>query len=446
MTKKTALLLILFVFMAMRISATTTDNKELTTDTITTGMTADPIPAEHDISYTILSQKNYNVFSFLRHYMGIAKKEMKGMKGNAMSSGGMMKGLMKKEKGKQRPIINVLRGKYHTAVIKYPTTDIDGKPIETSALLLWHNRKQINEVLYTNHGTRVGNIDAPTDGFSPEIFFCTSGALIIMPDYIGAGITHDRSEPYLVAQHNGDVAVDGYLAGLKFAKENIKNFSADYNGYIIGYSEGGSVSLAALRSLQQRSEERQKMLNVKRVVCGDGPYDLGATFETYLKEDSMLLPLVIPLAINGIMTGYPDSVKTLKYEECFTDTALATGIPQTIRANNGSTMQLLSFNKKVKCAKDVLSDKIMGMNTPEYRRLFSLLERQNLCKGWEPKYPVLFFHDKGDTIVPFINMEHAVQGLKNEYVMDPIILDEGNDHFGGMGFMLKNVMLGKLYK
>lgn len=404
----------------------------------------DKIPAEHDITYSVLSHNEYTALQFYNYYISKAQELMSTMPSSS-SSGMSSKDYLKKLLSNYSSLKGKLIGKYYTTQIQYTTTDIDNNPIEASALLVWHNSGTINEVLYSNHGTRAGDFDSPSNGFSPEVFFSVSGALVIIPDYIGDGITRGMSEPYLVAQNGGDVAVDGYLAGLKYAKENISNFSSSYSGYIVGYSQGGSVSLAALRSVQQRSAARQEMLNVKRCVCGDGPYDLEATFKTYLSQSTLMLPVVLPLAINGMMAGYPDWVKDLDYNSCFTSDALATGVPQAIHNNNGTTGDLMGFYSSGGSANDILASKITNRSGTDYDLLIKLLKRQNLCTGWTPKYPILFIHDKGDTVVPYVNMTNAASGLNSSLVTTQTI-DEGGDHYGGAIYVMTKIMAGQLYK
>jgi len=80
------------------------------------------------------------------------------------------------------------------------------------------------------------------------------------------------------------------------------------------------------------------------------------------------------------------------------------------------------------------------------------MDRQNLCKGWQPVYPLQFFHCNPDGIVSYDNFVNAYKGLKNNYVLQPDTpsADSISDyplvqHIYGMTLMLSNVLNGKYY-
>jgi hypothetical protein len=77
-------------------------------------------------------------------------------------------------------------------------------------------------------------------------------------------------------------------------------------------------------------------------------------------------------------------------------------------------------------------------------RLLMVMDRQNLCKGWMPKYRLKLIHSNPDGVVPFANFEEAYANLKNNYVEEPTIITPKTNnallqHINGMLVMIEEV-------
>lgn len=314
---------------------------------------------------------------------------------------------------------------YKTARIQYTTLDQHLQPVTVSALVVYPLLKRIKNVMLINHGTKIGPLMVPTQYTSIEGVMAATGSLCIMPDYIGMGASSSHSDPYMNAEVSGRTSVDALLTLLDYAKAKKLLLDSNYKSYILGYSQGGSVSLAALRQVQQLDAATQQRLHLQKVICGDGPYDLKYTFESYLNDfqegKNIAHGLVVPTMINGMLNSYPEEAAAagMKYESFFTDWALSTGIPQDIRNNKDSNLlKVLGYS-------DVPLDKILNMDyMAQYQNLLlEMMDRQNLCTGWAPQYKLQLLHVNPDGVVPFGNMERAYEGLNNENMLDPIILN-----------------------
>ena len=313
---------------------------------------------------------------------------------------------------------------YKTVRIEYTTLDQDMKPVTASALIVYPLLRKMDKVMLINHGTQIGFTMVPTQYTSVEAAMAATGALCILPDYIGLGSSSNHPDLYLNHEVHGRTSVDALLALLDYAKAKKLQLNSNYKSYIVGYSQGGSVSLASLRRVQQLDKATQDRIRLDKVYCGDGPYNLRRTFETYVEDfengKELGLGSVIPLVINSMFNIYPIEVADLDYEDFFTEWALSTGVPQAIKNNSENVIDMLvKFNGKN-------LDQILNMEYTEAHpdhldRLLELMDRQNLCQGWQPEYSLKLLHGNPDGVVPFSNFEEAVAGLSNEKVETKVV-------------------------
>ena len=313
---------------------------------------------------------------------------------------------------------------YKVVRIEYTTLDQDMLPVKASALIVHPLVRKMDKVMLINHGTQIGIAMIPTKYTSVEAAMAATGALCILPDYIGLGSSASHPDLYLNHEVHGRTSVDALIALLDYAKEKKLWLDKNYKSYIVGYSQGGSVSLASLRRVQQLDQATQARINLQKVYCGDGPYDLRRTFETYVEDfnngKELGLGSVVPLVINSMFNSYPSEVQDINYEDFFTPWALSTGVPQAIRNNDENMIDMLiKFNGKN--LDEILNMEYTASHPDHLARLLGLMYRQNLCHGWQPKYPVKLLHSNPDGVVPFSNFEEAVEGLNNEYVETKVL-------------------------
>lgn len=339
---------------------------------------------------------------------------------------------------------------YKTVRIEYQTTDEAMRPITASALIVYPLLKRMNKVMLLNHGTQIGFMMVPTQYTSVEGIMAATGALCVMPDYIGLGSSKKHPDLYLNHDVHGRTSVDALLALLDYAKAKRLPLDSNYKTTILGYSQGGSVSLASLRRVQQLDAATQARIRLDRVFCGDGPYDLRRTFETYMEDYEAGKPMglgsVIPLVINSMFNSYPDEMAGINYEDFFTAEALKTGVPQAIRQNREGILDMVVWLNG-KNLGQILNIPYIEANPEHLNRLLGLMDRQNLCKGWTPEYKLKLLHCNPDGVVPFSNFEEAVEYLKNDKVETEvvdintkIISDPLLQHIYGMLVMLAEIM------
>lgn len=82
--------------------------------------------------------------------------------------------------------------------------------------------------------------------------------IVIAPDYEGYGVTKDAPHPYLSQRLTAQQMLDGVKYGLelyqKVAKESetLLPMKSDWRSFCMGYSQGGAVSLATHREIEEQ--------------------------------------------------------------------------------------------------------------------------------------------------------------------------------------------------
>lgn len=337
---------------------------------------------------------------------------------------------------------------YTSKQIVYETPDQNGRLVKASAIITIPNERPIQRVYLVNHGTHIGDVMVPSNGMFMEETIASAGALCVFPDYIGLGASSDLPELYLNAKVHGSTSTDALLAALDYAKKTGLLTNDDFGTYSMGYSQGGAVTLATLRHIQQMPENQQKLLHLKKVLCGDGPYSLRQTFETYMTDykagKKMGLPSVIPMVMSSIFHSYQEELKDINYKDMFTTKAWLTGVPKAVYDNKANMVDVMLLWTNFDLG-DVLNMKYLDSHPQEFELLLQLMERQDLTKGWELKYPAHFLHANPDEVVPFSNYEAVEKNLKNDMFRGTIITpDEGSSplkqHGGGITTFIEKIM------
>lgn len=205
-----------------------------------------------------------------------------------------------------------------TYTYSYRSHDASGDTIRLTALIGWPKADvRPKNLIIGCHITitddakapsNFGNSDATSDvgmlmmytigGNAPS-----SNSLVIMPDYEGYGGTVSRTHPYLCQELTARQVIDAVRAGMKLFKEQNGEMSDSWKSVAVGYSQGGAVAMATHRMIEQAGLSDE--LHFCGSVCGDGPYDLIATFRQYINDNKIYLPTVVPLIIKSFCKTCP---------------------------------------------------------------------------------------------------------------------------------------------
>lgn len=333
-------------------------------------------------------------------------------------------------------------------VVYYTSTDQHGDTLTLSGKVSVPN--QPKGVILLPHFTVAANSEVPSTSTTGEAKYLQDDYILVMPDYIGYGVTRERVHPYLRGDLTARNCVDMLLA-VKPMLDSIPQSafhaqpSVQDTVTIVGFSQGGATALWILKLLE---EEYSSRIYVKACYAGSGPYDVAATYDDAVAKNKVGMPMVIPMLVMGTSEAYD---LNLKREDFFTP-ELDKHYDEYVTSKNHKFTELYfrMLNHKVS---HWLSAAGADKTQPETRRMYEGLLRLSLvhyptdnspvgqeviCPGtgyttiseagccWRPKAPVYVFHSYDDGIVTFRCAEHLQRCWQD---LPNVTFDFG--HYGG---------------
>lgn len=375
----------------------------------------------------------------------------------------------------------------------YPSIDADGNPIILSSALCASrgNSKAKSKLIIGCHVTITSNKECPTEynksasilAFKSDVGMLYYHAkyddeVVILPDYEGYGLTSSRPHPYLYQELTARQVVDAVRYGKALYDAMADNdewmrFASDWHSVSIGYSQGGSVSLATHRFIEENGLDSE--LRFAGSVCGDGPYDPVAHLQYYMTDNGnaydgsnttnhtrgkIAMPVVLPLILKGMCdrnpymkqhvignylstmfldTGIIDwlNAKSKEAGEQYTTSDVNDALDKMRKngfTNNGRSYTAAQVQQMLV---DKVDDNVVGdtrymftttcynyFNTasnftsvPTTRGMMQDLHRalasNSMVHGWSPRHRVAFFHSTYDTVVPYENLRSFISNHKN---------------------------------
>ena len=373
----------------------------------------------------------------------------------------------------------------------YPTVNAAGEPIVlSSALVAWtpddaQEGDCIESVHIYSHATIGSDEERPsTDGFSKEqlmlqtlprrtygdyagdvVVDYVGRCIIIAPDYEGFGVTKNLPHPYLSQRLTAQQVLDAFNYGLDLYRKQAAEKSddnpllpikSDWRTFAIGYSQGGAVTLALQRLIEEKGLAEQ--LHFYGSICGDGPYDLIETMRYYFYDDGTsygaetghrkgfcTYPVVVPMIIKGMCANHP-AMAPYSIQDYLSQQLIDTNVLNWIDSKDYPTnemskmwydqlmsgldagdrhytpeqmAEMFSVLKEGRVSGHL--DKMFTTNTFDYlnnadnmsvvptetanaqQALHRALADNSVATGWEPKHRIQFYHSRSDMVVPFGN-------------------------------------------
>ena len=168
--------------------------------------------------------------------------------------------------------------------IIYFTEGPEGSLVKASGVMLIPENQESLPLLSIQHGTEtkrelVASVNPSTIGEGLVGLVAASlGFATCLPDYLGLGESV-MIHPYLLAKPSADASLDLLRAYKTYLEQNGVNLSRDL--YLGGYSEGGYVTLALLKEIEQNHADE---FHVTACAPMAGPYDLDATIHLILQK------------------------------------------------------------------------------------------------------------------------------------------------------------------
>lgn len=277
------------------------------------------------------------------------------------------------------------------------------------------NVEMPDHIMISNRFTTTSG--GPSAGLGVESFLMKNGAMIIVPDLIGLGITKDIPEPYCVPSFAVSAAYDMYAATMDFLRDNGVKDGRKIPVYITGYSQGGLSALSEVRAFQGNNKG---MMNLVSAYIGSGPYSMKAFQNDWVENNRCGYPVSIGLTVIGLKYAYPD-IMTGDYSDYFTKEFMDAGMVEKILSKEYSTEELGEMMEKFAPTdetgyakvSDILKEECLTPGNRRYLELERCAINCEMASGWKPDVPVHFIHAEDDTFVPFNNFEMAKKGINN---------------------------------
>ena len=351
-----------------------------------------------------------------------------------------------------------------TINMSYTTVDGSGHSIRLSRRLslprITGEYVDIKGVLLNCHPTSVGQI-VPLCSLKART---ADGLAVIEPDYIGFGISANKPQTYLCQKLIARQCVDMIPAALKLMQQRGVTMEKGWGTYVVGYSQGGGNALAVGRHIEVEADENlRKLINLKKVMCGAGPYDPMATFNYWLEHDRLSMSLVLPMVVKGMMEGHPDIMKGIKLKEYFSEAYISTGVIDEVDNNTLNMKRMMTLDTEPALADANLGLSGIGLYWMQFSKIMSAtcadpnshirqaLEqclKAEIVNDWKPSVPVEIYSAPNDNVIPFtVNAQSTYDKLKAAGADVKLTLGATTfDHITGQVYWMRLINIMKAYK
>ena len=288
----------------------------------------------------------------------------------------------------------------------YKSVDQHGDDVTLSGKIYFPLSGKPKNILLESHYTITGNSECPSECDMPQVLVLRDkGYAVVMPDYLGYGITRGREHPYLHSALTAQNVVDMYFAAKQFL-ERMEREPENDSIVITGYSQGAQTAVATLRLLETKYPE----VAIKQCFAGSGPYDVARTYDVAMKKNNAGLSFTIPMLVMGTSWAYD---LNLNAKLLLRKRAIERAEKYVFSKEHTTTevvlMNRIGVSKKVS---RYMTPEGMDKTQPETRRLYEGLVRSSIIHvdetdtilgDWTPKTPIFLLHSTQDRCVPFEN-------------------------------------------
>lgn len=275
----------------------------------------------------------------------------------------------------------------------YKSIDQNGNDVKLSGRIILPADGKVSRIMVVSHYTIGSNAEAPSNEVPLEALYATRGLAVIEPDYIGYGITADRIHPYLCAKLTARNVVDMYFAALPFLKKI--GCSPEYDDiFLLGYSQGGATTMSVAQELEWQHPE----VEIRLAMCGGGPYDVCATYDTLIDNDLTDYPSAIPMIIQGFNVG---AGLNLDYSDFFVPKMLE-NMDDWLNSKR-YTMAEITRKMGTKKLSDIMTEKARNKSEDLMTGLYKAMLDNSVISFPVPECPIYLFHSYDDNVVPYVN-------------------------------------------
>ena len=281
-----------------------------------------------------------------------------------------------------------------TFPVAYWSQTPQGDSLLVSGRVYLPKNRILNGIIVANHYTMTSDEEVPSNRISMEIVYLLKGYAVIMPDYVGYGLSRDELHPYLHWRNAAQTAVDLL---------NCMPELLDYYGYsypkdvvVTGYSQGGAVALGVARMIEENYHQENDW-TVRKLYAGAGPYDPAGTYLFSMERNEMGIPAAIPLIVMGLNDAYELG---FALDEFFLDPLLSNYEDWVVSKEYtvGQINQLMGST----IMSELMTEDALTLDSPQADMLYEVL-LWNSNVGYDLQAPAYFLHSLEDEVVPLLN-------------------------------------------
>jgi pimeloyl-ACP methyl ester carboxylesterase len=288
--------------------------------------------------------------------------------------------------------------------VVYESVTPDGKKVMLSGKIFLPPKKRVKSIIVANHFTICSNREAPSHANCIEGILATKEYIVIMPDYVGYGVTANLPHPYLQLESAVTSSIDLLKAAIPYLRARLYVFPKPI--ILVGYSQGAAVTMAMQKKLEEEYADR---FPVKQTYIGAGPYDLATTYDFYVSQPVTAIPCSLPMLIIGMSYG---EHLDLKREDYF-QPEMMENCPKLI---DSKLLTLFEVNELLDHdIHKLLTPLIFSKDTYPTTLLYEAMKKNSII-DWTPKAPLYMFHSTEDDMVPFINSIKAANSFASQFL------------------------------
>lgn len=304
----------------------------------------------------------------------------------------------------------------------YPSINKNWDTIQLSGKVMLPKGKKPKRMILLSHYTVCSNAEAPSNSFALEGILVKEGYGLIIPDYLGYGITADQIHPYLVMDLTARNVYDMFLAVRPWLKA--VGMEPEHDDLILmGYSQGGATTMAVQHLIETEYflPFDPDHVQIHRVFAGGGPYDVKATYERFVTTDTASYPVAVPLVLQGMILGNDLNIKMTDMMQEW----LYNHMDDWINCKRFASGIINSYIG-TRVTHKLLTDEAMDQKSEKVAELYKAMTINSITSyDWEPEAPVYMMHSMDDETVPFANASSA----KSKWHNANITYNFG--HYGG---------------
>ena len=322
--------------------------------------------------------------------------------------------------------------------ITYQSIGADGLPHTMSGLLILPKAilgaKPSVPILMYQHGTEpfrdfspsrfLAHQDRPAD--YPEVMvaalIASTGYAVAMADYEGLGDNTDP-QPYVHGSSLAQQVIDMLRASRDRIAGTTSPCSWNSQLFLMGYSEGGYVTMTTTRELQLKHAAE---FTVTAAASLSGPHDLSGEMRTLmLSNNTSKAPYFLPFLLTGYSYAYGQTsifnpLTAMLSPFSATVPPKFDGATPADKISEAMGMAFSPVNLIV--PKSVLTttfsnqlatDTLTGSAFDLLRRNDSYRVSQTDISSWKPSVPIRMYHHRSDELVPFGNSQVAFNAFSS---------------------------------